>query len=119
MGNFIDKILGKTLTRRKFIAASAAGTAGLALAGCSSNTLTKVTADFHSIPDEGRWISASCWFGCGGRCVNKVYVVDGVVLRQKTDDAHPDSPDRPQQRGCLRGRSQRQQVFGADRLNIL
>ena len=43
-------------------------------------------------------------------------VVDGVVTRQKTDDTHPDSPDFPQQRGCARGRSQRQRVFGADRL---
>ena len=41
---------------------------------------------------------------------------DGVVVRQKTDDTHEDSPDFPQQRGCLRGRSQRQQVFSADRL---
>ncbi len=34
----------------------------------------------------------------------------------KTDDTHPDSPDYPQQRGCGRGRSQRQQVFSADRI---
>ena len=27
-------------------------------------------------------------------------VKDGVVLRQKTDDSHPDSPDYPQQRAC-------------------
>ncbi len=43
-------------------------------------------------------------------------VKDGVVVRQKTDDTHPDSPEYPQQRGCIRGRSQRQQVFGADRI---
>ena len=40
----------------------------------------------------------------------------GLLLEQKTDDTHPDSPDYPQQRGCHRGRSQRHQVFGADRL---
>ena len=27
--------------------------------------------------------------------MNKAYVVDGVVIRQKTDDTHPDSPDYP------------------------
>ena len=43
-------------------------------------------------------------------------IKDGVVIRQKTDDTHKDSPDFPQQRGCLRGRSQRHQVFNADRL---
>lgn len=65
---------------------------------------------------EGVWKAAACWHNCGGRCVNKALVVDGVVERQKTDDTHADSPDFPQQRACLRGRSQRKQVFGDDRL---
>ncbi|KQL20748.1 molybdopterin-dependent oxidoreductase [Cytobacillus solani] len=66
--------------------------------------------------DEGIWKTAACWHNCGGRCLNKVLIKDGVVIRQKTDDTHEDSPDFPQQRGCLRGRSQRHQVFNADRL---
>lgn len=64
----------------------------------------------------GRWVTAPCWHGCGGRCLNKAYVVNGVVVRQKTDDTHADSADFPQQRGCLKGRSQRQQVYAPDRL---
>lgn len=66
--------------------------------------------------EEGTWVSAACWHNCGGRCVNKVLVKDGKVVRQKTDDTHPDSPDWPQQRACLRGRAQRKQVFAEDRL---
>lgn len=46
----------------------------------------------------------------------KDLVVDGVIVRQKTDDAHPGSPDYPQQRSCLKGRSQRKQVYAPDRL---
>jgi anaerobic dimethyl sulfoxide reductase subunit A len=65
---------------------------------------------------EGKWVTAACWHNCGGRCLNKALVVDGVVVRQKTDDTHEDSPDYPQQRGCHRGRAQRFHVFGADRL---
>ncbi|WP_057761515.1 molybdopterin-dependent oxidoreductase [Cytobacillus praedii] len=65
---------------------------------------------------EGIWKTAACWHNCGSRCLNKVLIKDGVVIRQKTDDTHKDSPDFPQQRGCLRGRSQRHQVFNADRL---
>ena len=38
------------------------------------------------------------------------------MVRQKTDDSHADSFDCPQQRGCLRGRSLRQQVYNADRI---
>ncbi|MPL65029.1 Dimethyl sulfoxide reductase DmsA [bioreactor metagenome] len=112
--DFIDKITGAKLSRRSFILASAAATASLSLAGCGSS-LTQATAD-QAADKEGKWITAACWHNCGGRCLNKAYVVDGVVIRQKTDDTHPDSPDYPQQRACVRGRAQRQQVFGADRL---
>ena len=48
--------------------------------------------------------------------MNKVMVKDGAVIRQKSDDTHEDSFDYPQQRGCVRGRAQQQQCFGADRL---
>ena len=65
---------------------------------------------------EEKWITAPCWHNCGGRCLNKALVVDGVVVRQKTDDTHPDSPDYMQQRGCQRGRTQRHQCFNPDRL---
>lgn len=43
-------------------------------------------------------------------------VQDGVVVRQKTDDTHEDSVEYPQQRGCVRGKAQQQQCFGADRI---
>lgn len=116
MGNILEGIVNQKINRRNFLKASALGAASLALPGCSSNTLTKAGADAAIVNNEGQWITAGCWHNCGGRCLNKAYVVDGVVLRQKTDDTHPDSPDYPQQRGCHRGRSQRHQVFGADRL---
>jgi anaerobic dimethyl sulfoxide reductase subunit A len=114
MSNFIERINNLNLTRRNFIKTGTAAAASLSLVGCG-NTLTTMTDD-KIASQEGQWITAACWHNCGGRCLNKAYVVDGVVVRQKTDDTHPDSPDYPQQRGCLRGRSQRQQVFGADRL---
>lgn len=116
MSRLLDKINDKKISRRNFLKATAAGTASLALAGCGSG-LTSVGENVNALGEEqGEWISAACWHNCGGRCLNKALVVDGVVIRQKTDDTHEDSPDYPQQRGCLRGRSQRQQVFGADRL---
>ena len=65
---------------------------------------------------EGSWITHACFFACGGRCVNRSFVQQGRVIEQKTDDLHEDSPDFPQQRGCARGRSLRQLVFGEDRL---
>ncbi|MFA5536342.1 MAG: molybdopterin-dependent oxidoreductase, partial [Bacillota bacterium] len=118
MSSFIESIGKKKISRRKFLVASAASTAGLALIGCSSNTLSKVSSDIDNVAvsGEGKWVSAACWHNCGARCVNKALVLDGVVLRQKTDDSHPDSQEYPQQRSCVRGRSQQQQIFNADRI---
>ncbi|MDQ7093645.1 molybdopterin-dependent oxidoreductase [Desulfosporosinus sp. PR] len=118
MANLIEKAKNYTMNRRSFLGltatAVAGGAAALTLPGCG---LTKVAAPNNSLTTkEGKWVTVACWHNCGGRCLNKAYVVDGVVLRQKTDDTHSDSPDYPQQRGCLRGRSQRKQVFAVDRI---
>lgn len=114
MADFIDRISSLNLSRRNFIKASTAAAASLSLAGCG-NSLMAANPN-QAVDQEGKWITAACWHNCGSRCLNKALVVDGVVVRQKTDDSHPDSPDYPQQRACVRGRSQRNQVFGADRL---
>lgn len=112
---FLTKALTDvTLKRRSFLKWSSAlsGTAVLSKGLAEGLRPAKPVA----AATEGEWITAACWHNCGGRCANKVYVQDGVVLRQKTDDTHEDSADYPQQRGCARGRSQRRQVFGADRI---
>lgn len=117
--SFIEKAKNHMMSRRSFLGKSATLTAGaaaaLTLPGCG---LQKVDADTAAqlSNKEGEWITAACWHNCGGRCLNKAYVVDGVVVRQKTDDTHPDTPDYPQQRGCARGRSHRKMILGADRL---
>lgn len=105
--------------------ASAAAMAGLALVGCQpENKLEKTEApaedaafDKELDPStKGTWITACCNNNCGGMCLNKVYVVDGVVVRQKTDDTTEDGMASPQLRACPRGRSKKQDTFGADRL---
>lgn len=96
-----------------------AGVAGLAATGCSAESSLEAT-NIKGMPIDpakgGEWTSAACWHNCGGRCMNKVMVKDGAVIRQKTDDTHEDSFDYPQQRGCVRGKAQQQQCFGTDRL---
>lgn len=109
------------ISRRKFMQGSmavAAGAAALSAFGCAPNAEVKKTDKTEAVnPEEGgTWVNAACWHNCGGRCVNKVMVKDGAVVRQKTDDSHEDSPDYPQQRGCVRGKAQQQQCFGADRI---
>lgn len=140
MRSLVKSIADKPLSRRSFLKGSAAALASIAAvgaAGCSSDTSlaesassaaqagTKASGSEEgaghvldlSDPDQGgTWVTAACWHNCGGRCLNKALVVDGVVVRQKTDDTHEDTPDYPQQRACVRGRSQRKQVFAADRI---
>ena len=131
MSRWMEKLMTEGISRRDFLKGSAAATAavaGLSLAGAGSSRMTKVQAEGEAAEEgmmhteivdcegDGKWITASCWHNCGGRCLNKALVVDGVVVRQKTDDTHIDTPDYPQQRACVRGRSQRQHVLSPDRL---
>jgi anaerobic dimethyl sulfoxide reductase subunit A len=113
---FLKKALTDTvLTRRSFLKWSAALGGAAALTGGLGYGL-KMVGEAAEPTGEGKWVPSACWGNCGGRNLNKAYVVDGVVTRQKTDDTHPDSPDFPQQRACARGRAQRRRIFGADRL---
>ena len=118
-----------TLSRRGFVGASTAAAAAL-VAGCApetqlgasggdgaaaSSALWKVDADLDE-SQQGEWVPVPCWHSCGGKCLLKAYVVDGVVTRVKTDDVYEDTLETFQNRACPRGRSQRATVFGADRL---
>ena len=58
---------------------------------------------------------------CGGRCVTRAYVKDGVIKRFVTDET-PDlnlvdgTADHPQMRACIRCRANRQRFYRHDRL---
>ena len=120
-----EKAKHRDLTRRSFIGASAAATTAL-IAGCASEQQLSETSNTDTMPyrvdaelDEergGTWKPVVCWHSCGGGCLIKAHVVDGIVTRVKTDDNEPDTVERFQNRACPRGRSQRMQVFGADRM---
>ena len=120
-------LLDASIQRRDFLKGSAAAGAAIATAGlfgCASEEAPVdeglkahvVASDVAILEDKGKWVTAECWGNCGGRCVNKVYVVDGVVVRQKTDDYQDDTMETPQQRSCPRGHSLRQHVFNVARL---
>lgn len=119
MSSYIKHASKSDLSRRNFIQLSAATTVALAasgsLVGCN-NSVQAAPNDTQALGEE-KWVTIPCWHGCGTCvCRNAALIKDGVVIRQKTDDTHEDSVEWPQRRGCLRGRSQRKQVFSADRL---
>jgi len=56
-------------------------------------------------------ITTTCASHCGGTCMLKVHVKDGVIFRIETDDG-----PEPQIRACAKGRAYRQRVYAPDRL---
>jgi len=61
-------------------------------------------------PSE-KTVVTSCPHDCGGRCLLKAHVKDGVITKIETDDG-----DDVQLRACARGRAYRQRVYSPDRL---
>ena len=53
---------------------------------------------------------------CGGRCLLKVFVRDGRIVRIETDDRPGDTLADPQLRACIRGRAYRKRQYHPDRL---
>ncbi|MFC2022036.1 molybdopterin-dependent oxidoreductase [Chloroflexota bacterium] len=56
-------------------------------------------------------VTTTCASHCGGSCVLKLHLKDGIITRIETDDGA-----EPQLRACLRGRAYRQRVYASDRL---
>lgn len=66
---------------------------------------------------QNGWVRVGCpAHNCGGRCLLKVLVKDGVIFRIETDDRPGDTTADPQLRACIRGRSYRRRQYHPDRL---
>jgi len=131
-------ILVPNVSRRTFIKGLGALGAMGVLHGCASESVPESTAttlpdsgetvvetavlhDLQPPPIEGEVFAGSAPHNCGGRCVTKAYVVDGVIKRFVTDE-RPDknlvdgTGDDPQRRACLRCRSYKGRLYRSDRL---
>jgi anaerobic dimethyl sulfoxide reductase subunit A len=60
---------------------------------------------------EEKTVMAAHCSHCGGTCLLKVHLKDGVITRFETDDG-----EEPQYRACARGRAYRQRVYAPDRI---
>ena len=66
---------------------------------------------------EERMVRTGCpSHNCGGRCLLRVYVKEGVITRIESDDRQPDSVENPQLRACPRGLAYRRRQYHPDRL---
>lgn len=62
---------------------------------------------------EERIIATACASHCGGYCLLKVHVRDGIITRIETDGG-----EEPQLRACLRCRAYRQRVYDPNRIKF-
>ena len=56
-------------------------------------------------------VNTGCCHDCGGRCVFKAHIKDGVIVKIETDGG-----EEPLLRACARGRAYRQRVYSPERL---
>ena len=71
----------------------------------------------QAAPPGVRVIRAGCpSHNCGGRCLLKFHVRDGVIVRIDTDDRPADTFEAPQLRACARGRAYRRRQYHPGRL---
>jgi len=77
----------------------------------------QVKASAKTFSGDERMVRVGCpSHNCGGRCLLKVYVKEGVINRIETDDRPGDEISDPQLRACIRGRGYRPRQNHADRL---
>ncbi|MBI2533784.1 MAG: molybdopterin-dependent oxidoreductase [Deltaproteobacteria bacterium] len=60
---------------------------------------------------QSRVVTTACVHDCGGKCLLRVHVRDGVITRITGDEG-----EEPQLRPCLKGRAYRQRIYHPDRL---
>ncbi len=122
MSGLLEKIQKSTIDRRKFVqvAATTGVVAGVSLSGCANTNTVSATTEDSPTPaslEGGKWVTFNCPNAtCGYRCLNQAYVADGIILRHGTGNVHPDSPEFPQFRPCLKGMSVRKVITGVERL---
>ena len=127
MMNELTRLATKPLTRRRFLEGMGAAGAAAALASCGDagkgvGTLFEDTSGRPAVPAiTGTVVAGNAGHNCGGKCVTKAYVENGVIKRFVTDE-RPDrnlvdgSGDDPQRRACVRCRAHKGFMYRADRL---
>ena len=107
-----------TISRRSFMAlAGLTGTCAM-LAGCSPSSGSGSGSASSGAPEKD-YVWSCCHVNCGSRCPLKAYVKEGTIVRIGVDDEGSDvfGPGEIQQlRSCVRGRTNRQRVYSANRV---
>lgn len=114
----LSSALNKKMPRRSFLKWSGAVTAPLVVGGIGTKTLVeKVSASGNAVPENGEKIIPTCsTFDCGGKCLIKAHVSDGVITKISTRSNDELDPKNPVMKACVRGRGYRKYQYHPDRL---
>ncbi|TYB32480.1 MAG: molybdopterin-dependent oxidoreductase [Flexistipes sinusarabici] len=124
-----DKLNETNVSRRGFLKGMTAIGATAAIYGCGGDgsggqTYLEESEETRPTAPEisGTVVPGAAPHNCGGRCVTKAYVENGVIKRFVTDE-RPDEnlidgngEDHPQLRACVRCRSNLQRFYRSDRI---
>ena len=83
----------------------------LTIKGAGAKLLEETKSSPEKKVTEEKILISSCANDCGGKCVLKVHVKDGVIRRITTDDG-----EEPQIRACAKGYLQHLRLYAPDRL---
>ena len=104
------------IDRRSFVKWSSLATGTLLGPGVLVSCDNKSQEIIDPVREE-RIIRTGCpAHNCGGKCLLKIYVQNGIITRIETDDRQTDDISDPQLRACIRGRSYRKRQYHPDRL---
>lgn len=112
----LNRLNSAALSRRSFLQWSAAAGATAVLASKVNLVNGLYPLEQALAAGDIQVLPTGCAHNCGGRCVLKAHVQDGVIVRITSDTDRPDSLVDPQLRACVRGRSYRRRVYAPDRL---
>lgn len=117
--NFLEKISKKKLKRRSFLKWSGAATVPAILggAGVTRNLIPDASAaEKAGQPIKEEIIPTASVFDCGGKCIVKAHVKDGVITRITTRSDEELDPKNPIMKACVKGRGYRMYQYHPDRL---
>jgi anaerobic selenocysteine-containing dehydrogenase len=107
-----------SIDRRTFLKGVAAGTAAGTAAGLlpTGASTAQASRDFEvpgSLPVD-KVVRTTCSPNCTGSCGQLAFVRDGVVVKVQQAADYPDNAYNP--RGCMKGLSYLNQIYGEDRI---
>lgn len=115
------------MTRRNFIKSAGAAGALSALSACSKDSGAEIIYGSNSdsgdstviIPVSEDIYAGTIGNNCGGKCIVKAHVKNGVIRRFTTDEtpeSYGDERLKPQRRACLKCRGRVSELYKTDRL---